>query len=92
MMAQARNDEINWNDHVCGDTILGISHKSTVEYVGYLANTRLKAVGEGNNIVYNNPYQHLERFADLEDKASTKTNFFEGTPSYTINSLTNWDF
>jgi len=94
MFKDASNNEKTWNSHVCQNNILGITKQSTDTYVNYLIDTRLKAIGvTGLNDKIINPYQHLERFADLEDKGHTKSNFFESVPSYQINNdKKGWDF
>jgi ribonucleoside-diphosphate reductase beta chain len=94
---EASDNEKDWNSHVCGGNILGITEQSTQDYIDYLTETRCKAIGfknivKGNKPIYN-PYQHLERFADVEDKGHTKSNFFEAIPSYTINNdQETWNF
>jgi ribonucleoside-diphosphate reductase beta chain len=91
----AASNEISWNTAICQDNILGITTQSTTDYVYYLTDIRLRAVGvEGLDIKTKNPYQHLERFSDLSDQATTKTNFFEATvTSYqTSSTVKDWDF
>lgn len=77
----AVTNEIEWTNHIIGNNVLGINEKSTEDYTKNLANRRLISLGlkplyEGFN---SNPYKHLERIADVEDKASVKSNFFEST-------------
>jgi ribonucleoside-diphosphate reductase beta chain len=95
MLIDAIPYEIKWNNHVCIDNsiILGITQQASTEYVNYLVATRLKAVGfNADPSKFNNPYQHLERFADLENKGNNKTNFFEGAPAYKLNPQSEgWD-
>jgi len=91
----AGHNEIRWNDAICGDGILGITKTSTRDYVNYLQETRLRAIGyKYEDVPLKNPYQHLERFSDLGSGAHAKTNFFESTvTSYqTSSTVTNWDF
>lgn len=89
LISVAVEHEINWTNHIIGNKVLGINEKSTEEYTKNLANRRLISLGlkplyEGFN---SNPYKHLERIADVEDKASVKSNFFESTvTSYQMSS------
>jgi len=95
MFSQAIAHEIDWNFSICKDDILGITARSTSDYVYYLADLRLRAIGlTGIANVPKNPYAHLERFSDLSSGATTKTNFFESTvTSYqTSSTVENWDF
>jgi|CryBogDrversion2_8_1035294.scaffolds.fasta_scaffold12536_2 ribonucleoside-diphosphate reductase beta chain len=95
MFEEAIINEITWNNSICQNAILGITKESTKEYVYYLANVRLKGI-KFNKFKedYKNPYQHLERFSDLSNQATTKTNFFESTvTSYqTSSTIKEWDF
>lgn len=90
MFKQAVEHEIEWAHHVYGDRILGISRKSSEQYVKYLANDRLKRVGIMQPLypeVTKNPYQHLEQ--------SKRENFFEvgAVTSYDRSeSVKGWDF
>lgn len=81
LMDIAVNNEITWTNHLIGNNILGINEKSTEDYTKNLANRRL--VSLGLKPLYpeftTNPYKHLERMADTEDKANVKGNFFEST-------------
>jgi len=95
LFAIAGKNEIDWNNSICGDNILGITKTSTKQYVDYLTEIRLKAIGYRiSEYPSHNPYQHLERFSDLSKEAGTKTNFFEATvTSYqTSSTVSNWDF
>ena len=91
----AVNQEIGWTNHIIGDNILGITPHSTEQYVKFLANKRLKAIGL--NELYpdakTNPYKHLEKFADTGAGGETKGNFFESTvTSYSMSSaLAGWN-
>jgi len=73
-ITEATESEIEWGISIYGDNILGISSRSTEEYVKYLANQRAKVVGLGTIYRgYNtNPYQYL-------DKEEKRENFFETT-------------
>ncbi len=84
---RAAEQEIEWSNAVYGDRILGISHKSTRQYVQHLANKRLRAIGLPP--VYEestNPYQHLE----LEGRS----NFFESSQNTSYSrseAVDGWD-
>jgi ribonucleoside-diphosphate reductase beta chain len=73
-LTEATESEIAWGKAIYGDKILGISERSTEEYIKYLANQRAKLLGLG--VLYrgytNNPYQYL-------DKKDKRENFFETT-------------
>lgn len=95
MFTNAVKQEIAWSEHIIGDGILGISKTSINQYTKYLANRRLKEIGfesiyENANT---NPYQHLERIADVGGEGSVKSNFFENNvSSYNQSSaITGWD-
>ena len=87
-LIDAAESEIEWGVSIYGDRILGISEKSTEEYIKYLANQRAKLVGAG--VIYKgyttNPYQYLEK----KDK---RENFFETTVTEYSQStaVSGWD-
>lgn len=83
MFENAVNQEIKWTNHIMGGGILGINKSSTEKYTKYLANKRLRDLNihpiyEGFS---NNPYEHLEKIADVGGEGSAKTNFFESNVS-----------
>lgn len=89
LMGIAVEHEIYWTNHIIGDNLLGINKESTEQYTKNLANKRLISLGLKK--LYSefnfNPYSHLERIADTEDKANVKSNFFESTvTSYQMSS------
>jgi len=80
LISVAVEHEINWTNHIVNN-VLGVNATSTEQYTKNLANRRLISLGlkplyEGFD---SNPYKHLERIADTEDKAEVKGNFFEST-------------
>ena len=83
LFENAVNQEIRWTNHIIGEGILGINKSSTEKYTKYLANKRLREI----NIrpIYkgfsSNPYEHLEKIADVGGEGSAKTNFFESNVS-----------
>jgi ribonucleoside-diphosphate reductase beta chain len=72
-LIEATESEIKWGQAIYKN-ILGVSGRSTEEYVKYLANQRAKLLGLG--LLYKgynkNPYEHL-------DKEEKRENFFETT-------------
>ena len=74
-LIEAAESEIEWGHEVYGDRILGISKRSTEEYVKYLTNQRAKVAGIG--VLYKgyntNPYNYLDK------KDGKRENFFETT-------------
>jgi ribonucleoside-diphosphate reductase beta chain len=80
MFKTAVDQEIRWSTHIIGNDILGMPPQAIEDYVKYLANIRLKAVGLP--IIYEgakNSFKHLEKIADTSKEATTKTNFFDST-------------
>lgn len=95
MTTEAVKNEVSWSQTLIGDKILGLSTTATTEYLLYLANIRLGALGlkpPFNNA--KNPYSHLTKLADTKDGGDVKTNFFESTVSSYVqsSSLRGWDF
>lgn len=91
MIRESVKNEIKWCHYVYGDRIMGISKKSSEQYVKYLANGLL--VSLGIKPIYDgvdNPYKHLE---ESSKQGGSRENFFETTvTSYdTAGSLKGWD-
>jgi ribonucleoside-diphosphate reductase beta chain len=95
MVDTAIQKEKRWSEHIIGDDILGISQTSTEQYLKYLGDTRLKAIGLSPlyNGEFRSPYSHLEKFADTKGGANTKANFFESAvTSYMMSeSVAGWE-
>lgn len=93
VMDKAASQEIEWCNETYGNRILGISTKSSEQYVKYLVNTRLKTVGlEPIFDMVTNPYKHIDN-ALME--GGKRENFFEAgaVTSYdTADSIDGWDF
>ena len=90
-MKRAVTNEIKWCHFVYGDRIMGISKKSSEQYVKFLANGLCTSLGMKD--VYKdvlNPYKHLELSAK---QGGSRENFFETTvTSYDqAGSLSGWD-
>jgi ribonucleoside-diphosphate reductase beta chain len=95
VLKQGFEQESDWASSVIGTGILGLSAVANRDFVKYLANKRAKELGLAPfYAATNNPYSHLDKIADLTDKATTKANFFEsGVTSYTqAPSVSGWDF
>jgi len=94
IMKEAVQQEIKWSEHIIGDQILGFSPQSIQNYIYYLANLRLKAVGA--TAIFpktENPFKHLEKTADTSSEGNVKANFFDcGVTSYQMASAVGgWD-
>jgi len=95
MFETAVRQEIDWTNHILGNSVLGVTEKSSEKYTKYLANRRLSAIGY--NPIFTdadeNPYRHLEKIADTEGDGDVKANFFESTvTSYNQSSaIEGWD-
>lgn len=89
---EAVEQEINWCRETYGNKILGISNKSSSDFVKYLADDRLKRVGlEPIFGSTSNPYQHIEQ---SQSEGNKRENFFESgaVTSYdTADSVDGWD-
>ncbi len=85
--------EINWSNYIIKG-IEGINSSTIDQYVKYLANLHLRAIGleelYPDKKYRVNPYKHLE---DTASKAGDmKANFFEAAvTNYNINHLGGWD-
>jgi ribonucleoside-diphosphate reductase beta chain len=83
--------EIEWSCSIYGEDILGINNKSTAQFVKWLANKRLRAIGLAPLYeATTNPYQHLEKGSDTPERE----NFFEtgANTSYSRSeAVSGWD-
>lgn len=87
--------EIEWSLHILDDSILGINHKSIVQYTHHMADYRLKKIGlEPIYGAPENPYKHLEKNQDIGSSGTVFSNFFEEkVVSYSHSSaVDNWDW
>lgn len=73
-LIEATESEVEWGKSIYGNKILGISERSTEEYVKYLANFRAKPLKLGT--LY--PGYNVNPYAYLENK-DRRANFFETT-------------
>lgn len=76
MMKQGVENEIEWGHYVIGDNIQGINKKLIEDYIKYLGNLRLSAIGLPKlyDISDENPAKWVDIFADAN---LVKTDFFE---------------
>lgn len=88
MFMAAAQSEIDWANYVYGDRILGISPKSSEQYVKFLANDRWWRLGMRDKLFpgyEKNPYEHLE--------INAKESFFESkvTEYSKAGTISGWD-
>ena len=76
MMKQGVENEIEWGHYVIGDNIQGINKKLIEDYIKYLGNLRLSAIGLPKlyDISDENPAKWVDIFGDAN---LVKTDFFE---------------
>lgn len=91
MMRQGVENEIAWGQYVTNDEIMGINNALIDQYIKYLSNLRLQAIGL--QILYpeieENPMPWIEGFSNLNN---TKTDFFEAkVTNYTKAAAFNFD-
>ena len=95
MVEQAVEQEIKWSKHILREGIIGISNSSIEAYTKWLADDRLKKLGLPAlfNNKFSNPYEHLNKIADVSGDGDVKGNFFESTvTSYNQSTaISGWD-
>jgi len=90
MFEEAVKLEISWGKYITNGQILGLTDEIIDEYIKYLANDRLKAVGLKPLYDAKHPIKWVDSFSKFNDQ---KTNFFEGNvTNYSKGSLTFDDF
>ena len=90
MFEEAVQLEISWGKYITNGQILGLTDEIIDEYIKYLANDRLKAVGLKPLYDAKHPIKWVDSFSKFNDQ---KTNFFEGNvTNYSKGSLTFDDF
>ncbi len=90
MFREAVELESNWGKYITNGQILGLTDNIIEQYIQYLADDRLKAVGMEK--IYNvaHPIKWVDNFSSFNDQ---KTNFFEGNvANYSKGSLDLDDF
>ena len=85
MFIKAVDLETQWGHYITQGQILGLTNEILTQYIQYLADERLHAVGMEKMYNVSNPIKWVEDFAKFNDQ---KTNFFEGTvTNYSKGSL-----
>ena len=85
MFKSACEIEIKWGKHITGGKILGLTNEIIEEYIKFLTDERLHAVGFDRLYNVDNPMKWVDKFSKFNDQ---KTNFFEGTvANYSKGSL-----
>ncbi len=90
MFKEAVALESNWGKYITQGQILGLTDAIVEQYIQYLADDRLTAVGFEPIYNVSHPIKWVDDFAKFNDQ---KTNFFEGTvTNYSKGSLNFDDF
>jgi ribonucleoside-diphosphate reductase beta chain len=90
MFDKAVELEISWGQHITEGQILGLTNDIIEDYIKYLADKRLKAVGLEKRYNREHPIKWVDNFSSFNDQ---KTNFFEGNvTNYSKGSLNFDDF
>lgn len=90
MFQKAVEIESAWGEYITQGQILGLTADIIREYIQYLADTRLRAVGLREIYHSKNPIKWVEQFASFNDQ---KTNFFEAkVTNYSKGSINFDDF
>lgn len=85
MFKEAVALEIKWGQYITNGGILGLTDEIIEQYIKYLADERLHAVGIDKIYNVSNPIKWVNDFAKFNDQ---KTNFFEGkVTNYSKGSL-----
>lgn len=83
--------ETEWNHSVYGNNILGITTKSSEQYLQFIGDDRLNRIGLEKIYNVENPYSHIE---NSKKRGGTRGNFFEAaaiTEYDTAESVGGWD-
>jgi ribonucleoside-diphosphate reductase beta chain len=90
MFDKAVELEIAWGQHITEGQILGLTNDIIEDYIKYLADKRLTAVGLEKRYNREHPIKWVDNFSSFNDQ---KTNFFEGNvTNYSKGSLNFDDF
>ncbi len=85
MFKEAVKLEVQWGHYITQGQILGLTNDILTQYIQFLADERLNAVGFEKLYNVSNPIKWVDDFAKFNDQ---KTNFFEGTvTNYSKGSL-----
>ena len=75
MFRKAVELESSWGHYITGNQILGLTNPLISQYIQYLADKRLEAVGYTKEYNVKHPIQWVDGFSSFNDQ---RTNFFEG--------------
>ena len=90
MFENAVELEVQWGQYITQGQILGLTDEILEQYIKYLADSRLSAVGMEKLYNVEHPIKWVDDFSKFNDQ---KTNFFEGTvANYSKGSLDFDDF
>lgn len=90
MFRKAVELESNWGTYITQGKILGFTDAIILQYIQYLADMRLKAVGYEPEYGVKHPIPWVDGYASFNDQ---RTNFFEGNViNYSKGSITFEDF
>jgi ribonucleoside-diphosphate reductase beta chain len=90
MFRQAVNLEVAWGQYITEGQLLGLTDEIIDQYIKYLADQRLTAVGLKKLYNTSHPIKWVDNFSKFNDQ---KTNFFEGNvTNYSKGSLDFDDF
>ncbi len=90
MFKEAVKLEVSWGQYITNGQILGLTDEIIDQYIKYLADQRLKAVGLKTLYNVSHPIKWVDNFSKFNDQ---KTNFFEGNvTNYSKGSLSFDDF
>lgn len=90
MFRNAVKLESEWGKYITGGQILGLTNDIIEQYIQYLADERLKAVGMEKLYNVEHPIKWVDQFSKFNDQ---KANFFESkNTNYSIGSLDLDDF
>jgi len=90
MFKKAGELEIEWGKYITGSQVMGFTDEIIEEYIHYLIDERLNAVGYKKIYNANHPIKWVDDFSKFNDQ---KTNFFEGNvTNYSKGSLSFDDF
>ncbi|MDD5358711.1 MAG: ribonucleotide-diphosphate reductase subunit beta [Sulfurovaceae bacterium] len=90
MFRSAVKLESDWGKYITGGQILGLTNDIIEQYIKYLADERLKAVGMEKLYNVEHPIKWVDQFSKFNDQ---KANFFESkNTNYSLGSLDLDDF
>ena len=90
MFKNAGELEIKWGKYITGDQIMGFTNEIIEEYIHYLIDQRLSAIGLEKIYGASHPIKWVDDFSKFNEQ---KSNFFEGkVTNYTKGSLNFDDF